>query len=132
MIKVGDIYSETFSISESQVDKFAELSGDYNPLHISDEIAKKSIFGQRVVHGILGASKISKVLGVNFPGEGTIYLNQTLSFNKPIFPNDQYTIKLVIKSIKKDKGVLTISTTIFDKNEDVVIDGEAVVLNKNC
>lgn len=125
MFKVGDSYEYRKIVSEEDVVKFAELSGDCNPIHLNDEIAKKSIFGQKICHGMLLGSYISTVLGMYFPGEGTIYLSQNLKFLKPVYVNSQIAIKVVVKELKK-KDILILDTQIY-VDEVLVVDGNATV-----
>lgn len=76
-IKIGQRASFTKTISESDIYTFAGISGDFNPVHVNEEEARNSIFGERIAHGMLGASMISTVLGTKLPGPGTIYITKT-------------------------------------------------------
>ncbi|UXP33416.1 MaoC family dehydratase [Reichenbachiella agarivorans] len=128
MLKVGDQYSTEFSISQEQVNLFAELSGDKNPLHLDAEFAAETPFKKPIAHGIFSASFISKVLGMDFPGQGTLYLSQNLSFKRPVFPEEAYEVRLEIIETTEGKHTATIKTQIFDKAKNkLVVDGEAQV-----
>lgn len=83
-IEVGNIATFQKTISETDVYLFAGITGDYNPAHLNDVEAKKTIFGERIAHGLLCAGLISAVLGVQLPGPGTIYLGQELKFTRPV------------------------------------------------
>ena len=72
----NNFYQTSFSFSQNDIIMFAELTGDKNPIHLDEEVAKNTIFGKRILHGFLGASIFSKVFGTIFPGEGTIYIKQ--------------------------------------------------------
>ncbi|WP_027204150.1 MaoC family dehydratase [Butyrivibrio fibrisolvens] len=127
-LKIGQVGTLTKTISESDVNTFANISGDYNPIHIDEDIAKKSIFGHRIVHGFLAGSLISAVIGTEMPGEGTIYLEQDMMFKKPIYIGDTCTAKVVIyEIINKEKGIYRLSTEVINQNEEIVIEGFAVV-----
>lgn len=78
MIELGSVHSKEFSFSQDQVDAFAKITGEDNPIHINDEYAKQSIFKRRIMHGFLTGSIFSKVFGTLFPGEGTVYLKQNM------------------------------------------------------
>lgn len=125
----GDCYSEPFKFSQSDVEKFADLTGDKNPIHINKVYASKSIFGRRIIHGFLGASIFSKVLATNFPGEGTIYLKQDMRFFSPMFPDENYLAKFKITKIIPEKRRALIETIIFDENDKLIVKGEALVQN---
>lgn len=128
-LKKEDTYEEEFSYSQDDVNKFAIISGDKNPLHLDEAYASKSIFGKRIIHGYLGASIFSKVFAMNFPGEGTIYLKQDLKFFKPMFANENYTAKFKVESIINEKHRALVSTTIVDTEGNLVISGEALIQN---
>lgn len=128
---VGDTFTYKFSYTQDDVNKFAEISGDNNPIHLDEEYASKSIFKRRIIHGFLGGSVFSKVFGTIFPGPGTLYLNQSMSFFKPMFTNIEYTAKFTVKEIIKDKNRAIVETLIIDPNDKIIISGSALIQNEN-
>ena len=126
-LKVGDNSSIEKTFTEEEVQKFSELSLDKNPVHLDPDFASQSIFGERVVHGMLVASLFSAILGTTLPGEGSIYLGQTLNFLAPVYLGDSITASVKIVSIRPDKPIITLSTTAIKDDGTTVIDGEAVV-----
>ena len=119
------VFSKT--ISEYDVYSFAGISGDFNSIHINEIEAKRSIFGKRIAHGMIGGALISTVLGMYLPGPGTIYLSQNLQFKKPVYIGDTLTAKVVIEEIA-EKGRARLYTEVKNQNEEKVILGEANVL----
>lgn len=126
-IKVGDSFEFNFCFTQEDVIKFAEASGDYNPIHLDSSYAINSIFGRTIIHGFLGGSVFSKVFGTIFPGEGTIYLKQDLSFFKPMFTMENYIANFQIISVVSEKNRALVKTYIVDKNNNIIIDGEALI-----
>lgn len=126
-IRIGDYYEKEFFISEDEGKKFAEISGDFNPLHLDDNKASESIFGKKIVHGMLVASYISSILGTQFPGEGTIYLKQDIKFIKPVFYNSRIIIRIEVKDIIMDKNRILLSTDVINEKSELLISGEALV-----
>lgn len=110
------------------VRQFAGLSGDNNPLHVDEEYAGKGRFGRCVVHGILVAGLISKVLGTQLPGEGSIYLEQNLSFRKPVYAGDTVTARARITEILTEKKIILLETNVYNQKGDCVILGTAKML----
>jgi acyl dehydratase len=130
MIKVGEIYQHEFKFSQDEVNRFAEVTGDKNPVHLDAAYAAKTMFKRPIMHGMLSASLFSKVFGTLFPGEGTIYLKQSLSFLKPMYVDTDYEAVFTVKEVIGDKNRATIETLIKDKNTGLVCtSGEATVLN---
>lgn len=115
------------AFSEEEVQRFAELSLDNNPLHLDPHYAASTVFGQRVVHGMLVSSLLSALIGTRLPGEGSIYLGQTLKFLAPVFIGEQVTATVQVLSVREDKPIATLRTTCVNSKGDVVIEGEAVV-----
>jgi len=126
-IKVGDTFNYPFSFIQEDVIKFAEASGDFNPIHLDQEYAKNSIFKKTIIHGFLGGSVFSKVFGTIFPGNGTIYLKQDLSFYKPMFTNQKYTADFEVIDTDTLKNRAVVKTIILDELNEVVIKGEALI-----
>jgi 3-hydroxybutyryl-CoA dehydratase len=126
-ITVGDTFEYPFSFVQKDVIKFAEASGDFNPIHLDEEFAKNSIFRKTIIHGFLGGSVFSKVFGTIFPGNGTIYLKQDLSFYKPMFTNQNYkaTFEIIDSDVSKNRAV--VKTIILDDLNEIVIKGEALI-----
>ncbi len=128
MIKVGDSASITKSFSDEDVRKFAEISGDKNPVHLDDEYAAQTQFKKRLVHGMLATSLISAILGTELPGEGSIYLGQSISFRAPVFIGDTVTATVTVIKVREDKPIITLETVCKNQDDVVVIEGEAGVL----
>ncbi len=131
MLKVGDCYSEVFSYTQEQVITFAELSGDKNPLHLDAEYAATTMFKKPIIHGILGASVLSKILGMHFPGEGTVYLKQEIDFKRPMYVDVQYEAQLKVIETNTDRHTAVIETKIVDKESGKVnVLGNAHIMHK--
>ena len=133
MITVGQTYSHEFRFSQDDVIAFANATGDKNPVHIDADYAAKTQFKLSIMHGMLSASLFSKVFGTLFPGEGTIYLKQSLNFLNPMYVDTDYVAEFVVKDVIKDKNRATIETIIKQKGTPsfVCTSGEAVVMNVN-
>ena len=130
MIKVNEIYTHGFRFSQEEVNRFAEVTGDNNPVHTDAAFAAKTMFKKPIMHGMLGASLFSKVFGTLFPGEGTIYLKQSLGFLKPMYVDVDYEAIFTVKEILKDKNRAVIETLIRDKSTgNNCTSGEATVMN---
>ena len=116
--------SKTFVFDE--VVAFSELSLDRNPIHLDKEYAKKGIFSDLIVHGLLTSSLISAVIANKLPGPGSIYLSQSLKFLKPVYHNEEVVAKVKIVDIKHEKLIIMLETQCF-VNDIIVLDGIAVV-----
>ncbi|MDQ1639155.1 MAG: 3-hydroxybutyryl-CoA dehydratase [Pyrinomonadaceae bacterium] len=127
-LQIRDTASISRQITDADIRAFAELSGDFNPVHLDDEFARTTRFGRRIAHGMLGASLISTVLGTKLPGQGAIYLSQTLQFLAPVFPGDTITAKVTVTKIKEGKPIVTLETVCENQRGEMLIRGEAVVL----
>ncbi|MBE5883486.1 MAG: MaoC family dehydratase [Lachnospiraceae bacterium] len=112
--------------TQSDVDLFAELSGDDNPLHTDEQYAAQSRFGARIVHGILLTGFLSKIIGTQFPGKGSIYLEQNARFMKPVYINQRVTAK--VKIIEIHKKILTLETNLYSEDGSCILEGNAKVL----
>jgi len=127
-MKLGDSAEITKKIEQADVDAFADLTGDHNPVHVDEEFAKTTRFGRRIAHGMLTASLISSVLANKLPGAGSVYLGQTLRFVAPVFPGDEITARVTVKEIRDDKPVVKLETVCLNQRDEIVIRGEATVL----
>src|SRR6187401_767705 len=129
MIKVGDIFNHDFKFSQDEVNRFAEVTGDKNPVHTDAAYAATTMFKRPIMHGMLSASLFSKVFGTLFPGEGTIYLKQSLSFLKPMYVDTKYTAEFMVKELVKEKNRAVVETVIKDPDGKICTSGEATVMN---
>jgi 3-hydroxybutyryl-CoA dehydratase len=127
-INIGDKASVAKTVSEYDVYTFAGLSGDYNPVHINAEFAKKSIFKERIAHGMLSASLISAVLGTALPGANTVYLAQELQFKAPVKIGDTITAEVEVLEKYDNKKQLLLRTIYTNQAGKIVLDGRATVM----
>ena len=126
--ELGQRASFTKTVSECDVYLFAGITGDFNPVHVDERSAENSIFGERIVHGILVAGLISSVIGMKLPGAGTIYLEQDARFLLPGKIGDTVTaIVEVAEIINKKKQILKLYTKAVNQKNETVLDGYAVV-----
>lgn len=114
-------------ITHDDISTFADVSGDRNPVHLDHDYARQTAFGGIIAHGMLSASFISSILGTQLPGEGTIYLGQSLRFLAPVRPGDAVRTVVTVKEIVHAKRRVICSTHCF-VGEVQVIDGEATVM----
>lgn len=128
-IKLGDTYTEKVRYTQANVDTFAQISGDNNPIHINPEYASKSIFGRCIVHGFFAGAVFSKVFGTQWPGEGTIYLYQEMKFMSPVFVEQDYDAVFEVVELDEVKHRGTIKCTLQDADGKVAIAGTAKLLN---
>lgn len=136
--KVGDSESITKATSDDTVRQFAELIGDFNPLHVNEEFAKNSMFKRRLVHGAFSSGLISTVIGMKLPGPGALYLDQLCKFKKPVFIGDTLTATATVidKLVKEKEGkppmkLLILETIVTNQNDVVVTEGKATILVMN-
>lgn len=127
-LEIGATASVSKKITSGDLERFAELTLDENPVHLSDTAAAESVFGKRVAHGMYVASFISAVLGTRLPGPGTIYLGQDLRFHKPVFIGDTITARVTVKEAPKPTRY-ELETECINQDGDVVISGTARVMH---
>ena len=115
------------TVMDDDVIAFADLSGDRNPVHLSDHFARKTRFGERIVHGLYTASLISTVIGMYLPGPGAVYLSQTLNFRGPVKIGDVLNVVVEVAELtEKGRRVKLHCECLVDGK--VVLDGEAIVM----
>jgi acyl dehydratase len=131
-LTVGDTASRSKVIADADIHAFADLTGDHNPIHVDDEFASRTLFGKRIAHGMLSASLISAVLANDLPGQGSIYLGQTLQFVAPVFIGDEVTARVTVIAVRDTKPIATLETVCVNQRNEVVIKGEATVHYGNC
>jgi 3-hydroxybutyryl-CoA dehydratase len=125
-LKVGmtAVYSKT--VTEADIVAFGGVSGDTNPVHMSEQFGQAGMFQGRIAHGMLSAAYISKVIGTTLPGPGAIYMGQTLKFMAPVRAGDTVNTRVTVRELNDEKA-RAILDTICSVGEDVVIEGEALI-----
>jgi 3-hydroxybutyryl-CoA dehydratase len=124
---VGARATHVRTITDADIVRFAEVSGDRNPVHLDAAYAARSPFGGRVAHGFLTGSLISAVIGMELPGPGSIYLGQTLKFLAPVRIDDTVTVSVEVIGVREEKRLLTLRTDCTNQDGVLVITGEATV-----
>jgi 3-hydroxybutyryl-CoA dehydratase len=127
-LEIGERATFTKTISETDVAAFAQVTGDWNPLHMDDDYARQTRFGRRIAHGMLTAGLISTVLGTKLPGPGAIYLEQTLRFLAPVYLGDTITAEVEVTAWRADKRIVTLETTCCNQDGIEVLAGQAVLM----
>jgi 3-hydroxybutyryl-CoA dehydratase len=126
--QVGEQASFTKTVTEADVTTFAGLIGDFNPLHVDAEYARKSRFGRRIAHGMLAGGLISAVLGNRLPGPGSIYLSQQIEFLAPVYIGDTITATAEVTEWRSDKRIITLKTDCLNQDQVQVVTGKAVLM----
>ena len=125
-LSVGQTASFGKTITEADIVLFAAVTGDTNPMHLNADYAKGSIFGERIAHGMLAAGLITKVLGTQLPGPGTIYLSQSLKFRAPVRIGQTVTATVEVVALHPERHRATLHTLCVVEGEPV-LEGEAYV-----
>jgi len=123
-IKIGMWVSYSQTITDADIKAFSGISGDKNPVHMDEEYAEKSRYKKRIAHGLMSASYFSALFGTKIPGEGCVYVSQSLRFKKPVYLGDTVTASVIVTKIDLIKRRVFFRTICKVKNR-IVIDGDA-------
>ncbi len=125
-LKAGMEATYVRRVTDEDIRAFAAVSGDNNPIHLDEAYAAETPFKGRIAHGILAASFISKVIGTQLPGPGSVYMSQSLNFRAPVRIGDEVTATVAVAELiaEKKRAVLTTHCSV---NGKVVLEGEALV-----
>lgn len=115
-------------VTDDQIDAFAKLSGDRNPVHFDDAFAKRIGFERHIAHGAVTTALLSAVLGMDLPGPGSVFLEQRIRFLKPVYPGETITATLEVVRVREDKPIVTLAASVTNDAGTRVADGELVVL----
>lgn len=127
-LSIGQSASLTRTVTDNDVKAFALVTHDFNPAHLDAEYAEHSPFKGKIVHGMWSAGLISALLGTKFPGMGTIYLDQSLKFRRPVYVSDTLTAKLTVKAKDDAKKWVEFDCEVTNQDGKVVIMGESQVI----
>ena len=126
-LSVGQSYDYRRTVTLEVIERFSEVSGDDNPLHLDEDFAKGTRFGGRIAHGMLSAAFISAIIGGNFIAPGAIYLKQSLTFLAPVRPGDEVIARVTVKELLAEKKRAVLDTRCLVRGEPVIA-GEALVI----
>ena len=126
-IEIGMVRSLRKRVTDRDIEMFAEISTDRNPVHLDDDYAHDTIFGGRIAHGMLTAGLVSAVIGEQLPGHGTVYLGQNLKFMAPVRPDDVVLAEVEVLEIDHARRRVTMETRCLVDGKKVLM-GEATVL----
>jgi 3-hydroxybutyryl-CoA dehydratase len=126
-LSVGQAAEMSRVVGVADIEAFAEVSGDNNPVHLDETYAKTTPFGERIAHGMLSGAYISAVLGTKLPGPGAIYLSQSMRFRRPVKVGDLVVARATVKALDTARAHVTLET-VCEVNGKTVVDGEALVI----
>ena len=129
-IDIGLTKEFQITITESMVNNFANISGDFNPIHIDEEYAKSTIFQKRIIHGMLLAF-LSRMQGMYLPGKHALYFSQNLEFRSPCFINDKIKISSIVIDKSESTKILKIESKITNQNDKLLLHGIGKVIVRN-
>ena len=127
-ITIGQTATYSKLIEERDVQLFAAVSGDVNPVHLDAEFAATTQFKNRIAHGMLSGAVISAAIAMELPGPGTIYLGQTLRFRAPVELDDTITVKLEVVDKKDKRDFVTLECNVYNQHDKLVVSGSAEVM----
>lgn len=130
MYQLGESHEIDFSFTQEEVNEFCKISGDFNPLHWDEMYASTTTFKHPIIHGALIASVFSRVMGMEFPGQGSVYLKQITEFKRPLYVGVTYTAKFHIVSINVEKHIAEIKTQVIEPERGkLMVDGMATAMH---
>ena len=130
-IEIGLAKEFHVNITQSLVDDFAKISGDFSPIHMNDEFAKSTKFGKKIVHGMLLASLLSRMVGMYLPGKYALYSSQTLEFHNPCFIGDKILVSSVVNDKSESTKIIKIESNITNMKNDLLLHGEGRIIVRN-
>lgn len=127
-IKLGDSAFQEKTITEKDLELFGEVTNDMNPIHFNEEYASTTIFKKRISHGMLIGSLFSRVFGMQLPGEGSIYVSQSLRFRRPVYIGDTIKAEVIVKEVNVEKNRVVFDCVAYNQDHEKVIVGEAEMM----
>lgn len=126
-LTVGQAVETSRVVGAADIEAFAEVSGDNNPVHLDEAYAQTTTFGERIAHGMLSGAYISAVIGTKLPGPGAIYLSQSMRFRRPVKLGDPVVTRVTVQALDAQRGHATLAT-VCQVDGKTVVDGEAVIM----
>lgn len=129
-MKIGMFAENTMVVSGDKIDTFAELSGDFNPIHVDEEYAKTTMFGGRIAHGALSASLISAILGNDLPGPGAIFVELNMRFRRPAMMGDEVTARAEVVETNERTGRVKMKVSCSVNGKQIIRGDAGVIVPK--
>ena len=126
-LEIGQTAQTQKTVEAADIEAFAAVSGDDNPLHLDEDYARTTSFGGRIAHGMLCGAYISAILGTQLPGPGAVYVSQSIRFRRPVRIGDCVLSRVSVTALDPRRSLATLST-VCEVNGKTVVDGEAVVM----
>lgn len=131
MLQPNDTHQYGFRFTQADVDAFARVTGDTNPLHLDPDFAAQTPFKRPIIHGMLGGSVFTKVLGTEFPGYGSVYLGQTFEFLRPMFVDTDYQVTFTVQTTDPVKHTAQILGEVRDgQTQKITMRGVATLMHR--
>ena len=130
-IEIGDSREFKITITNSMIDEFAKLSGDFNPLHVDEKYAQTTKFGKRVVHGMLLASFLSQMVGMYLPGKHALYSSQTLEFHNPCFVGNEISVTSKVIDKSQSTKIIKIESKVSNEENKLLLYGVGRIVVRN-
>ncbi len=125
VLRVGQSATRTKTVTDEDLRKYAEITGDYNPLHFDDDFAARTRFGRRVAQGGITAGLLNALVAMDLPGPGTVFMSQSLTYRAPVYVGDVLTAKVEVVALKPDKPVCHLTFAITNQHGDMVLEADA-------
>jgi acyl dehydratase len=126
-LSIGDAVEATRTVSQDDIDGYAEISGDFNPIHTDPDYAAGTPFGRTIAHGPIALALAAGILGMELPGPGSIAISNVIRYRRPIFAGDTVTTRVAVAEINAERRRVTLAMTWTNADGVVVADGEAVL-----
>jgi acyl dehydratase len=127
-IEIGEKAESSMIVSDEHISLYAQMSGDYNALHMDDEYASTTMFGKRIAHGPIGGALVARVIGTQLPGLGTLAFNMKVNFKAPVFPGDEIRAVIEVTEKVSESNLCRLSFDVYNNDGVVVMDGYANVM----
>ena len=127
-IEIGHTKEFQIKVTESLVNDFAKLSGDFSPIHINEDFAKSKKFKGKIVHGMLLASFLSRMVGMYLPGKHALYSSQMLEFHNPCYVGDKLTVSSIVNDKSESTKIIKIESKITNNKKDILLCGEGRII----
>jgi acyl dehydratase len=127
MVEVGQKARRARRVTSRDIELFTELTGDRNPLHLDEEVARRTRWGGIIVQGGITSGLLNAVVAEDLPGPGSVFLHTDWSYRAPAYPGDELTAEVEVLEVREDKPIVKLRTTVLRQDGTVVLDGSALV-----